>query len=378
MSRAEHSYFFLSYADAGPISDGEAPESDPSVSGFFRDLSEAVQSRASNTGSMAVGFFDQEIPAGVDRGAALEQALGAAEVFVALYSPRYFSRSAPMRELRLFQERLTRAAASNPECHVVPVLWTPLAPGKEYPDLQRAKSLGQGSADYLDNGLRALRTLSLLRESYVQITERLARQIVDCAELNAIGPSPTAPVEFGPQIADSEVQLAIGVLAAEPAWDWRPFEQRPELSVRQAASTAERLGTATKVGDLAEMKQLFQERPALLLIDPWLFHADGGRQFLTSAFAALPKWVVPVIVADSWHAPEVTDAAGQVVTLLQNAGLPGGQPVRWAEEFVDIMPQAVTRARRRFLDLTTRQSGFTGPSLRDQGEPAADTKGMSR
>jgi hypothetical protein len=236
--------------------------------------------------------------------------------------------------------------------------------------------------DYLDNGMRALQTLHLLRESYVQITERLARQIVDCAELNQIGPSPTVPLANAPEIDDSEVQLAIGVLAADPVWEWRPFAGRPELSVRHAANTAERLGTATKVGDLKEMKALFQERPALLLIDPSLVSADGGRQLLTSAFSGLPPWVVPLVIVDTLderHAHELTLEAAQVVTLLQNAGLPGSHPVTQAEEFVDIMPQVVTKARRKFLNLSTRrQTDYSKPSLRGPDGSATESNGISR
>ena len=84
-------YFFLSYAHSPPL-DGSLEEDQPDppnewVRTFFRNLTDAVQLRASPSASLAPGFFDQQIPLGSDWKAVLSDALGTAEVFVPLFSP---------------------------------------------------------------------------------------------------------------------------------------------------------------------------------------------------------------------------------------------------------------------------------------------------
>src|SRR6476659_7455305 len=110
-------YFFLSYAhsappdpdpedERGPV---EEPDSDPVVEKFYEDLAGAVRARARPGSREPMGFFDQAIPAGSDIKAELSRALGAAQVFVPLYSPSYVTRSWPLREQEVFRRRLAWA-----------------------------------------------------------------------------------------------------------------------------------------------------------------------------------------------------------------------------------------------------------------------------
>jgi hypothetical protein len=110
----------------------------------------------------------QEVPfAPGDRKAALERAIGAAEIFVPLYSPGYLARSWPGREWACFEQRMT-ARVQDPLHRFAPVLWVPLPPGSDPPGLSRALNLVPRAAAlaYVQNGLLALMRLAGYRANY--------------------------------------------------------------------------------------------------------------------------------------------------------------------------------------------------------------------
>ncbi len=182
-------YFFLSYAHSAPISERIRSDSDPSVGVFFKDLTEAVKDRARPVEGMEIGFFDQQIPSGVDLKTLLSEALGSAEVFVPLYSPGYFAKSWPIREQEVFRRRLRAASAVAPDEHIVPILWTPFPSWEQTPSVARALSIGANISEYGENGLRALCMLASYRRSYQLVLSRLADEIVTVAERSPLGPS---------------------------------------------------------------------------------------------------------------------------------------------------------------------------------------------
>src|SRR6185312_14660670 len=91
-------YFFLSYAHSAASAELTGSSADQSVSRFFSDLRAAVAEAAGAPGGQRIAFYDQEIPSLSDLKASLSQALGQAEVFVPLYSPKYFELPWPLRE----------------------------------------------------------------------------------------------------------------------------------------------------------------------------------------------------------------------------------------------------------------------------------------
>ena len=112
MTGQQGRYFFLSYAHSPPLASGwtgtGSASSDPDrwVRQFFLDLSESVREHASPRSGLAPGFFDHGISPGLDWKTSITEALGTAEVFVPLYSPRYFAWSWPGREWACFSDRM--------------------------------------------------------------------------------------------------------------------------------------------------------------------------------------------------------------------------------------------------------------------------------
>ncbi|MFC0532769.1 TIR-like protein FxsC [Phytohabitans kaempferiae] len=375
-------YFFLSYAHSAPMPEDPRgqelrTDTDVWVEVFFKDLSGEVLRRARPSTGMEIGFLDQQVPPGADWKAALADALGGAQVFVPLYSPDYFSRSWSMRERESFAERLAASGAAHTGGRILPVLWTPVPPWDETPEIGpeigRALELGADTPEYADNGMRALCMLSLYRDPYRRLTERLADRIVELAEQSPVEPS-LAPaldhVVVEPVAASRETGTAFIVAVAAPtdvdhpegraargygpdSTQWRPFAGRQALPVADyAVSTAERLGLQARAESYADGSGLFAQAPGVLLVDPWVVEAPGGQQALRAATKDLPEWVVPLVIADRddpQYAARGAQLADDVVAMLRKAGMPHAKRVTQVEEFVDIMPSVVDEGRRQYL-----------------------------
>ncbi|MEH1127668.1 TIR-like protein FxsC [Micromonospora sp. CPCC 206061] len=344
-------YFFLSYAHPAPSSEYTPADADPWVRVFFEDLSGEVRRHARPPSGMEIGIFDQQLPMGSDVKAALAGALSDAQVFVPLYSPDYFSRSWPLRERQSFLDRVAASGSPDTDRHVLPVLWIPFPSWDETPEVRRALDLGDGIPAYAENGMRALCMLAPYRDDYTRLLERLAGQIVRLTERSPLDASPAprldevtdAPVPKG---ADAETPFVVAVMAPAGV-------DRLSLPVAQyAASTAERLGFSAQVEAYNDGSGLFARAPGVLLIDPWAAGGPGGIQSLRAATKDLPEWVVPVVIADR-DDPRYDERgarlAGEVMDMLTAAGLKRAQSVAQVKEFVDIMPNIVTHARRQYL-----------------------------
>src|SRR5690242_20464850 len=98
-------YFFLSYSRSDPLAGHPQKNPDHLVERFYRDLTEAVQRRASLTAGVVSGFFDQRIPVGSNWKQSITEALSATQVFVPLYSVGYLTNSWPGREFACFRRR---------------------------------------------------------------------------------------------------------------------------------------------------------------------------------------------------------------------------------------------------------------------------------
>ncbi|MGH3612612.1 MAG: TIR-like protein FxsC [Pseudonocardia sp.] len=357
-------YFFLSYAHSAPISERIRSDSDPSVGVFFKDLTEAVKDRARPVEGMEIGFFDQQIPSGVDLKTLLSEALGSAEVFVPLYSPGYFAKSWPIREQEVFRRRLRAASAVAPDEHIVPILWTPFPSWEQTPSVARALSIGANISEYGENGLRALCMLASYRRSYQLVLSRLADEIVTVAERSPLGPSAAPDLDDVPGTKPpAEAGFLVTMLAprhgasrapqavkdrGNPWWLIYAGRRIPPVA-EHAGSVAERLGLDTRVADFVEVEEFFDQTATIVIIDPRVV-ADRGSEFLTSTFAGLPKWVVPLVLdgqrgdpsSDSAMAEKAVEALDSVLQVPVNR-------VNSMDQLDEILPTVVARARRTYL-----------------------------
>ncbi|MGH3616083.1 MAG: TIR-like protein FxsC [Pseudonocardia sp.] len=364
-NQVRHSvYFFLSYAHSAPTSERVRSDSDPSVGVLFADLAAAVADRARPAEGMEIGFFDQHIPSGADIKVLLSHALGSAEVFVPLYSPGYFAKSWPMREQEVFRRRLRAANAVAPDKHIVPILWTPFPSWEQTPTVARALGIGAGISDYGENGLRALCMLASYRRSYQRVLSWLADEIVTVAEGSALGPSAAPDLDDVPGPAPAaEAGFLVAMLAprhgvsrapqavkgGENPW-WRTYSGRRIPPVAEhAGSVAERLGLDTRVTDFVEVEELFDQTPAIVIVDPWVV-AERDPTFLTFIFAALPKWVVPLVLDGQQGDPSSGSAmAEKAVEALGSALQVPVNRVNSMDQLDEILPTLVARARRIYL-----------------------------
>lgn len=368
-SRSRHgTYFFLSYAHSPPVGDEARTDTDAWVSVFFRDLSDHVARYARSASGLDIGFIDQQIPLGSDWKAVLAEALGAAEVFVPLYSPGYFSKSWPMGERESFRERLVASGVAEPARRVTPVLWIPFPSWEEPAEVGEALEIGGHSTEYAENGMRALCMLASYRDAYLVVLDRLARRIVEIAERNPLGPSRAPNLDEVANRVRTDTAFVVAVLAptvtsrpagrkargyADRSRLWQPFGERQALPVADhAASTAERLGLPTRIADLDDARELLGRYPAVLLVDPWALADPAAAAVLRDTLTTLPDWVVPMVVADRDDPQYTARGAGladEVMTMLSASGVPRAELVGQVKEFVEVMPALVTEARRQYL-----------------------------
>lgn len=364
-------YFFLSYAHSPPVAGETRTDTDAWVSVFFDDLSKQVTRHARSGSGTHVGFFDQQIPLGSDWKAVLAEALGAAEVFVPLYSPGYFSKSWPMGERESFRGRLAASGVRDPRRRVAPVLWIPFPSWEDRPEIGEAVGaaleIGGHSTVYAENGMRALCMLASYRQAYEDVLDRLARHIVQIAEDQPLGPSRAPNLDEVSTRVDTDAEFVVAVLAptrdtrppgrgptgyADHGRLWHPFGDRQALPVAEhAASTAERLGLPTRVVDFSDAAELLNRHPAVLLIDPWIIAGPDDPEALRDRLRNLPVWVLPMVVVDRddpQYPGRGADLAEQMVDML-SVSSGRVELAHQVKEFVEVMPALVTEARRQYL-----------------------------
>jgi FxsC-like protein len=369
-------YFFLSYAHSDPLAGYPDTNPDKLVGQFFGDLSDTVRSYASPQPEFVPGFYDQEIPVTSNWKESLGQALRTAQVFVPLYSPKYFDQSMPGREWACFRRR-ERDLGLKPGQRFTPVLWIPLWETQEtrkLPEFKAALTLGAGQPDYAEDGLRALLEIGPYRDSYEAVVDVLARRIVALAENRPIEPSEVQDIDemTSPFSPDSRLAVFAIETAApttrtvaaghdpsgygESSADWRPFPHQELPLAEYARQVAERLDFRAEVSGIRAVPGESVRRPGIILIDPWFVADDSGRSALESAVAELPRWVLPLLVLDQPGDPLTQSLAGQVRDILIAAGaLPTESSRRAAEgvsslgEFVSLVRLLVAEAEKQYL-----------------------------
>jgi FxsC-like protein len=397
-------YFFLSYAHSDPLAG--SPEADPDklVGTFFDDLVEAVRQHASQRSGIVPGFYDQEIPVGADWKESVRHAMGAAQVFVPLYSAGYIGRSWPGREWACFRRRVELAGLDNPGRRFVPVLWTPLSGAQDPPGLREALALGADEPGYTENGLRALLKIRPYRDSYQAVVNVLAKRIVLLAEKSPIRSSEVPDIDEMESAFTSKPHLSVFAIETaaptvstivpdrdtrgygEISTAWHPFPQQEVPLAEYARQVAERLDFKAEVSGIRTVRDPRARRPGIIVIDPWFIADDNGRLALESAVADLPRWVLPLLVLDQPDDASTQKFADQVREILSAAGaLPtdssrrGAKGVSSLDEFVSTVRVLVAEAERQYLRHRSRRNqggqvlsppSSSRPSLRRPARPA--------
>jgi FxsC-like protein len=370
-------YFFLSYARSDPLAGN--PDEDPNqpVETFFLDLSAAVRRHASANGE-DVGFFDQEIPRGSDWKKFITRALGAAQVFVPLYSVGYLANSWPGRELTCFNKRVAVAGGQDPVRRLVPVLWAPLAgAGVKYPPGLRKALDSVTEPDYADNGLCALQRLQPYHDLYQEVVDRMGAQIVEIAErdpIKPVEPDKVGDIEKAPSAFPAArplpvffIQVAAPTSANAPenrdtpaygdsSVDWRPFADQ-ELSLAEyARHVTERFDFDVRISEIGSAGDRAARRPGIIVIDPEFIADEPGRAALAAVAAKLPRWVLPLVVVDQPKDARTRALAQGVSDILTKAGALPTESARRAasgvdslDAFVSIVPVLVAEAGKQYL-----------------------------
>jgi len=407
-------YFFLSYAHTAPLAGMPTEPTDHLVKSVFEDLSEAVRRAARLDRGRPVGFFDGLLTVGEDWNARVTRELGDANVFVPLYSPRYFSMTWPGREWQCFSSRLPEDSAEELRAHIVPVLWAPMADTIGPPNRPDPLALANDVPEYEENGLRALSMLNLYGEQYRQVIARLARRIVDAARARPLPRTAVTPIDRMPsafQYKGVEDDFVVAVAAptretaaperdarwyGESSTDWHPFEEQGGVRLADyTLAVAERLSFSTKVLSVRQAAEEAFTTPEVVLIDPWIAAPLGrgegdelaGLRALYSRTRA-QHWALPVVVLNE-RDPESTacqDAlVDRITRILDEVKAPSAATLRSGSEvvtsfndFAGAMPGLVAEAERRYLryspDFPNDLSGG-GRSAPGDGSPLLDSDG---
>lgn len=388
------SYFFLSYAHSPPLPGSPAVPVDEWVRGFYRDLSNRVRRHAAPGTTLQAGFIDMEIPLGTEWKTALVTALGAAEVFVPLYSPGYLTRSWPGREWACFETRMRLAGLPDPLRRFAPVLWVPLPSGQRPRGYRQAEDLAPPDVrePYLDNGLLALQRLRPYRPAYLSVLDELARRIVRLAEDDRIGPSQVPDIEqvdsaFRPSAQTPLLAVAVAApvsgkvpAGARPgsygksAAEWRPFSEEKGAAplAEYARMVGEQLDFSVEVTDLASAGELAERGPGIVLIDPFTIAAEADRSALEAYLDQMPSWVLPVLGPATGPVGErlAQQLRGMLtkqrpsVTRQVRRGMRGVTSLRQFTE--ELLPYLVAEAGREYL----RRGPVEWPSPRPPSRPS--------
>jgi FxsC-like protein len=308
-------HFFLSYARG---------DDDEYVQKFFTDVSRELR-RRSGVLDEPVGFLDTNMDVGTEWEPELEEALCSCRVFIAIYTPRYFSREHCGKEWHVFNERMRRYEEQNGERPqtLLPILWVPAA--QELPEeARRIQYLaGELGPAYAENGLFRIMRVKRFEDDYEIFVGKLVDRMIerarqcplprapraDMAEVpNAFTWSPATPQVSAPQPAGSPVRgsrhvhFMFAVNRTEdlpehrrrrqfygdyPA-DWRPYlpDYQEPLSLLAQTSTASRKFTSDLLSvdenlflRLDEARQ--HNQIVVLLVDPWVGESARFQELLS-------------------------------------------------------------------------------------------------
>ncbi|TKK89313.1 TIR domain-containing protein [Herbidospora galbida] len=375
-------YFFLSYAHTP----NEDPKANRWVAKLFKDLCDIVLELTRLPDPSMAGFMDTgRLLTGHLWSRRLAEALATCQVFVPLYSPRYFVSQNCGREWTAFVHRLNSQPGSDdhrPEA-IVPALWTPMQP-EALPLVARSIQFSHDKLGpyYRDEGFYGLTKLAIRRAHYQRAAHALATRIVQVGESTPL--DPIEPLDFpslGSAFEDFDAAQSVTLTIVAPGReslpadrnpffygrlpeDWNPFrnEDQPRSLISYAVELATAHGFRTELGTLSDFSpDLLAGKqptgPGVMIVDPWALTDPLCLAALAAFDRAELPWVSVII---PWNLNDGETAARQ--PYLQSM-LRATLSKRWSDlstESIDhfsnfrrAFPDALNRAGNQFLRKAT-------------------------
>ncbi|KUM90643.1 MULTISPECIES: TIR-like protein FxsC [Streptomyces] len=189
-------YFFLSYAHV-PIARGDPGGPDRHLVEFYEQLFDLIMQLTTVDAGGTQAFLDRRIPLGAEWEKHLKHALATCQVFVPVYSPRYFESEWCGKEWDAFERRQQHHRKSRPHTvtPIVPVWWLS-------PDRVRVPAVARRlqhthvdlGGEYQQKGLFGLMAEGR-RTRYRQAVWGIAQAIVEVAETARLDPCDVALFE---------------------------------------------------------------------------------------------------------------------------------------------------------------------------------------
>jgi len=337
VGRESEPYFFLSYAHTPKRHPNDPGDPDRWVCQFYNDLCDSILG-LTNAHPRSVGFMDRESDLGARWPEQLAQALATCQVFVPLYSERYFDSEHCGREWFAFARRELnhRAQGHAAGSAIVPALWADIDP-ESMPEV--AQSIKYDHSDlgrrYRTEGFYGLIKLKRFRKDYELAVHQLARRIVraaKAAKLSAVEPSDYLSLQtaFGSpdNLVTAGSQLQITVLALDtsrlPAgrtgeyygqtprtWSpYRPLHSQPLAEYAKELATFFGCQPTVATFDERTAEWAVNGRPippGLCLVDAWATLSPEDRKKLRR-FDELDQSWISVLVPWNIHDAEMTAA----------------------------------------------------------------------
>ncbi|MFE3853259.1 TIR-like protein FxsC [Streptomyces griseorubiginosus] len=318
-SRRNRPYFFLSYAHT-PQYEAEAADPNVWVKKLYDSLCSHIMEMTELPKGARVGFLDQGIEVGTRWTDELSENLARCQVFVPLYSPRYFISEQCGREWWAFHQREIHRRARHVEAResaIIPALWVPVEPAqlpKIAKDLQFHHS--DFGEDYATEGFYGLIKLSYLNEQYERAVYRLAQRIVRVSRAIGLEEGPihsdyeSLPSAFGDKAHPPrfDVTVIAHCLSDLPAGrirdyygdtpaDWNPFHPSSSRSlVEHAADLVQSMNYRVTISDFeTEADRLLTTdpptAPALLLLDRWTLESPRVQKLMAQLCKQPRPWI---------------------------------------------------------------------------------------
>lgn len=173
--------FFLSYAHAPVRPGGQLTDQNRLFVEFFEELSDDVAQLVSLPAGSEPGYMDRSIGTGKHWTPALLRAIGTCQVFVALLSARYFTRTWCGQEWYAFSQRSVTGPPNSR--NIAPVVWAPIYEKNIPPAVNRIQRFRPANIDpdiaayYEREGIYGLHKMS--KDSYSLLIWKLALEIAD-------------------------------------------------------------------------------------------------------------------------------------------------------------------------------------------------------
>ncbi|MFG2946322.1 TIR-like protein FxsC [Streptomyces adustus] len=354
-------YFYLSYARTPSLGPDAGGDPNHWVGVLYRDLCSHIMAMTSLPANAPAGFMDREMGVGEGWPERVSENLANCQVFVPLFSPRYFTSEMCGREFYAFTERVLEAQAGGAMAagsRVVPVLWTGLLNAEHLPESVHSLQLDHMDLGerYTSDGIYGLIKLTRLRDDYEEAVYRLAQRIVRTAQESPLPPGrprsfASTPTAFRPRgSADRSIRLTVVAPTrhsvpehrdpapyGESALDWNPYHgesTRPIASLAQELTRALDYRVSVSSFDDEELAEpdAGPDSPdtlGILIIDRWALTDARRRDRLRVFDTRARPWQGAIV---PWYHADLQSQ--------------GAQGQRLTADLERIMPLTLERGRR--------------------------------